>query len=130
MYVVFRTDPGEPMFLERSVAGPHYGKDLTVPVAELADVWTEGASVVYIGKAGGPKSRATLRGRVGRFRNQGRGSSAGHAGGKYVWQLADHAELLVAWKETPGEIPRAVEEGLIAAFRREHGRWPFANLTS
>lgn len=64
VYVVFRTDPGKPVFLDRSVAGPHKGKDLTVPVARLADVWTPGASVLYIGKAGGPDSGATIRGRV------------------------------------------------------------------
>jgi hypothetical protein len=57
----------------------------------------------------------------------GAGKPIGHWGGRLIWQLADSDKLLVAWKETPGEVPRNVETDLITEFRNHYGKPPFAN---
>lgn len=43
--------------------------------------------------------------------------------------MSDSPALLVAWRETPREDPRLVEQAYIAEFVRLYGQRPFANLT-
>ena len=57
----------------------------------------------------------------------GAGKTVGHWGGRLIWQLADADQLIVAWKETPGRVPRQVEAELIRLFRQQYGKPPFAN---
>ena len=53
----------------------------------------------------------------------------GHWGGRYLWQLADSSEFVIAWQESPTEVnPRDEEKQLLRRFRETHGRLPFANL--
>ena len=112
---------GLPSFLSVSLGGRFKGKDPTVSSRELCENWVTGTPVVYIGKA------TSLRARLRQYRDFGNGKPVGHWGGRYIWQLADAAELLVAWKPTAGE-PRTIEAEMIAAFVQQFGKRPFANL--
>jgi len=62
------------------------------------------------------------------YREFGRGRPVEHWGGRLIWQLESHAELLVCWRTT-SEEPRQVEELMLAAFKDRYGRLPFANLS-
>ena len=128
VYLVFRTNPTAPRFLSNSTCGSFNGRDPTVSLPELMTNWVNNAKVVYIGKAGGSGSNATLQGRLGQYMEIGLGKKVGHWGSRYIWQLADYRDLLVAWLPTPNEEPEEVETDLIEAFRREYGQRPFANL--
>ncbi|WP_067867601.1 hypothetical protein [Nocardia vermiculata] len=55
------------------------------------------------------------------------GHTVGHTGGRYIWQLADSPELLVAWREESDAS--MLEQSMIQSFKAMHGgRRPFANL--
>ena len=124
VYIVYR--PGElaPEFLEVSTGGWFKDRDPSVLRASLEAKWVDQARVVYIGKGD------NMRRRIRQYADFGRSKPVGHWGGRYIWQLADSADLLVAWKpaairETAGELERR----LVAEFKAAHGgRLPFANL--
>jgi hypothetical protein len=81
--------------------------------------------VVYIGKADVASRRLT------QFARFGAGDKMGHWGGRYIWQLADSADLLVTWHEIAwDELAREYEKRLLARFAElNSGARPFANLT-
>lgn len=58
----------------------------------------------------------------------GRGRPVGHWGGRYIWQIAGSEGFVVAWAETPGEVPRDVEVAMLARFRSLHGGPSIANI--
>jgi hypothetical protein len=128
IYVVLRVSRLPPAFLERSRAGRYKGRDVAVPIAKLKQRWISGTPVVYVGKAGGSSIKAKLRSRLSRYIRTGYAKKASRLGGIRIWQLADTEDLLVAWVPTPLREPKAVEDGLLDAFRTRFGMLPFANI--
>lgn len=125
VYVVFRPRTGAPTFLDTNPGGRFKEKDPTVPIEALAANWVPSAQVVYIGKA------SVADRRLNQFARFGAGEKIGHWGGRYIWQLRDSDQLLVAWHAISWtEMARDYEKRLLAHFARLHGGTrPFANLT-
>ncbi|KQO98417.1 hypothetical protein [Leifsonia sp. Leaf264] len=129
VYVIVRPTDAEPTFTPTSTSAWHKKRDPVVAVSRLEKNWVPGSQVLYIGKADiGTAGDRGLAQRLKEYRLHGTGKS-GHHGGRFIWQLADAGELLVAWMETPGRPPRTVEKQLIADFKAQFGARPFANLT-
>jgi len=115
-------------FRNTGPVGRRNGRDPSVPVETLEEAWIEGAQVLYIGKARpGAADNRGLRARLAEYRRHGLGQGAPHWGGRFIWQLTDADDLVVAWLPTPGAEPEAAERALIAGFRRDFGGRPFAN---
>ena len=116
-------------FLDESTGTSLNGRDPTVPTSILYDRWNYDSVVVYIGKAGGPSQKATLRTRLNQFLQFGKGVYAPHWGGRYVWQIADSDSIRICWHTGFNLEPRWTENLLILRFKSEFGgRYPFANL--
>jgi hypothetical protein len=124
-YIVYRTSSAAPSFLGSSRGGRFKGKDPSVAIETLRASWVPGCSAIYIGKADVADRR------LKQFARFGAGELVGHWGGRYIWQLADSGELLVAWHAISwGELARDYEKRLLAHFADLHGGTrPFANLT-
>jgi hypothetical protein len=58
----------------------------------------------------------------------GKGRDVGHWGGRYIWQIQDSDDFLIAWKPLTNEEPDTIESALIEEFRNKFGKRPFANL--
>jgi hypothetical protein len=126
VYAVLRAGSDQPVtFLTTSPAGIIGGRDPSVSLDTLAEAWVNEVEVLYFGKASG--SGGGLRRRLGTYRRHGAGRPSRHWGGRYIWQLGDADQLLVAWKLTPSEKPEIAEACLIRQFVVATGQRPFAN---
>lgn len=125
VYVIYRAAAAAPSFLGVNPGGRFKDKDPSVPLDVLTSSWVPGAHVVYIGKADVADRR------LKQFARFGAGEPVGHWGGRYIWQLSDSDELLVAWHEISWvEQARQYEKRLLDRFGELHGVVrPFANLT-
>ena len=128
IYLVLNNSDQDLQFLSENVGGHFKGRNPTVSVQKLIQKAGYKSPVVYIGKAGGMTSRATLQKRIRQYMRFGQGEPVGHWGGRYIWQLENHMDLIVCWKTTIQE-PRDVEKQLIHQFEKEFGMFPFANIS-
>jgi hypothetical protein len=129
VYLVISPKFSQPEFLNPGVGGFFKGKNPNLPLEKLKENYVSSSRVVYIGKAGSPTGKATLYSRLGQYLRFGKGKNLGHYGGRLIWQLKNHSELLFCWKPTPNEDPREIEKHLLSAFIDQFGTLPFANLT-
>ena len=120
VYVVFRTTDQPPSFMTTSRGGHFKRKDPSVTVHLLQERWVDGTDIVYIGKAD------RLRRRIDQLCRFGAGEPVGHWGGRYLWQLEQCNEFVVAW--LPSANPLGLERELINEFKETFGRFPFANI--
>jgi hypothetical protein len=122
-YVVFRPRTNAPTFLAVNPGDRFKGRDPSVSTERLHAEWVSGTPVVYIGKAD------ILRTRLTSFARFGAGKPVGHWGGRLIWQLADSAELLVAWRPLAEDgTAREFERRLLRRFAELYdGQLPFAN---
>jgi transcriptional regulator with XRE-family HTH domain len=121
VYAVVRSSAAAPEFLDQSVGGHFKQADPTVDLKELERQWVDGATVMYVGRGG------SLRKRIDLLARYSRGEPIAHQGGRLLWQLADHDDLLVAWLPDPDPVAREVE--LVDEFVDAYGSLPFANLS-
>jgi hypothetical protein len=121
VYVVALGVAGMPDFLGESVGGHFKGEDPTVPVELLRRNWVAGTPVVYIGRA-----RRSLRQSLRQLVRYGSGEPLAHQGGRYIWQLADHGSLQIAWRVEVDQV--GVEISLIDRFADAYEALPYANL--
>jgi hypothetical protein len=123
VYAVLRVDDTPPRYLSHNPGGRFKGRDPTVAVSMLEAKWVPSCQVVYIGKGDNLQRRLTQYARFGA------GEPIGHWGGRYIWQLEDSAELLVAWKRcSEGQTAAGLEREILGQFKQVHGCLPFANI--
>jgi hypothetical protein len=126
---VLRKQKAPPKFKERGSGGHFKGRNPNVDISILESQWVENTDVLYIGKASGPESESTLRSRLQAFLSFGDEKRIAHWGGRFIWQLEDHEDLLVCWKHAACSTPRELEKKMIQDFKRQYReRRPFANL--
>jgi hypothetical protein len=128
VYLVINPNPAICNFLKLGVGGYFKNTNPNVCIDALNEKWVDNSLVVYIGRAGGGTSSATLKKRIKQYLDFGKGKPVGHKGGRYIWQLENHSELIFAWKPIKDGNPSFIETELLTDFRNHFGKLPFANL--
>ena len=95
-------------------------------IETLQHRWVQGTRIIYIGKAGGPQYKTTLKPRLQAYMRYGNDIKASHRGGRSIWQLGNIDECLIAWRVAP-EDPKGCESALLKRFKEIYGSLPFAN---
>ena len=126
VYIVISNN--KPTFLEKNKGGHFKNLDPTVSMDSLKEKWVEEEQIIYIGQAGGNYSRSSLSHGITQFLDFGSGKPVTNWGGRYIWQLKETDDLVIAWKET-FEDPRVVESMMLERFEAIHGKLPFANIS-
>ena len=128
VYFVLYLNERKPTLIDESLGGHFKGRNPTVTIKELEVNWNEGTIVIYIGKAGGEKSNATLQSRLRQYMRFGKGEPVGHSTERYIWQIYDSKNLKISWKVIEDSNSRNIEKDLISDFISQFGKRPFANL--
>lgn len=121
-YLVIRDKETAPEFLEVGTGGHFKDKNPNVKIEKLSAKVVDGSKIMYIGKGD------NLYERLEQLLKFGAGENVGHWGGRYLWQLKDAEEFLIAWRESDGITPRNDEKRLFKDYESVHGKLPFANL--
>ena len=129
VYLVINTAFKKTEFINPGVGGFFKGKNPNVSIAELKSNHVESSQIVYIGKAGSLTGKGTLNTRLAQYLRFGKTKNVGHWGGRLIWQLKNHRDLIFCWKPTPKKDPREVEKQLLQEYFKQFGVRPFANLT-
>ena len=122
VYLVLQPVLKSPDFLSTGVGGFFKERNPNVEMQELVNNWVEDSRILYIGKA------TSLKKRIRQYIRFGQTKKVGHWGGRYIWQLKNHSDLLFCWQQTGDRIPDIVEKDLIDTYRSQFIRRPFANL--
>jgi predicted 3-demethylubiquinone-9 3-methyltransferase (glyoxalase superfamily) len=122
VYLILRDEVDEPAFLATSRAAHFKGRDPSLPLARVRDRWVPGAAVLYVGRT------KHLSRRIDELRRFGGGEPIAHWGGRLVWQLADSADLRIAWRPAGEQDLDAARTSLLGSFRDTYQSLPYANL--
>jgi hypothetical protein len=128
IYIVIYLPEKEPGFLQNGTGGNFKKKDPNIPIKKLQENWVRKTKVIYIGKAGGKESGATLNSRLEQYLDFDHGKPVGHWGGRLIWQIENSGRLLLCWKPLTSSEPRDEESKLIQHFISIYGKRPYANL--
>ena len=120
VYFVIVPEGFTPQFINPGTGGWFKGDNPNVNLATLKSRWIPDCPVLYIGQG------KNLRGRVRFLLQFGQGKAVAHRGGRLLWQISSSHELHLKWYQH--FFPREEERRLLAKFKEEHGRLPFANL--
>jgi hypothetical protein len=130
VYMVLYLSEALPVFINPGTGGFFKGDNPNVSSEVLIRNWVKDTKVVYIGKAGGFGSKATLKKRLSQYLRFGQGGDVGHYGGRLIWQIKDSRNLVICWKSLLSAEPRFTEAILIKEFVSQYCKLPFANLTN
>ena len=124
VYIVYRDSVEYPQFLKLGTGGLYSGNNPNVEETKLKRKWVEGANLLYIGETG-----SHLNERIELLVEFGDGHNVRHWGGRYIWQLLDSSDLLIAYKIIEAGEPINNKKEMLEKFIIQHnGRLPFANL--
>lgn len=134
LYIIYIEENSNASFCNPGTGGFFKGKNPNVTINELNEKWVEDTNILYIGRAGGTAKngrvyKSTLKQRIMQYIKFGRGQNIGHWGGRYIWQIKESDDLMIAYRVLDEENPVIKEQELIDEFKSHHnGRLPFANL--
>lgn len=110
IYVVLRPDSQPPVFFDTNSGQAVRGRRHSVPISDFDAAWVPDAEVVYIGKADrGASGDRVLSKRLDEYRRYGADLGGNHNGGRYLSQLRNSEDLLVAWREETDVDARSTE---------------------
>ena len=124
MHLVSNPTQEKPEFLNKSVGGHFKGKEPTVNLKCMEKNRGDDAEILYVGRT--IKPNRTLHNRVSELISFGSGKRVGHWGGRLIWQLKNHDELLICW--LTHKDPVEMRKKIIREFKFKYKALPFANL--
>jgi len=122
VYFVIAPEGFTPQFINPGTGGWFQGDNLNVDLATLKSRWIPDCPVLYIGQGN------NLRQRVQSLLQFGQGKAVAYGGGRLLWQISSRHELHLKWYQHFS--PREEKMRLLAKFKEEHGRLPFANWSA